>query len=55
MTRKHYKALAAAIKQIRSEGGYDSPTIDRLTQDLMHILKADNPSFDHIKFLEATL
>jgi len=55
MSRKHYKALSAAIKQIRSEGGYDSKTIDRLTQDLMSILKQENPLFDKDRFLEASL
>ena len=55
MSRKHYRAIAKAIKQIRSEGGYDSKTIDRLTQDLMSILKQENPLFDKDRFLGASL
>ena len=55
MSRKHYRQIAAMLKQVRSEEVFDSPTIDRVTQDLMSILKADNPAFDKDRFLEASL
>lgn len=49
MTRKHYIAIAAAIRDVTEEG----LGTYALAVDLARIFKGDNPNFDQQKFIDA--
>lgn len=55
MTRKHYKAIAKALKQHASRIGETSPETNfvALIHDLADTLQADNPNFDRKRFYAA--
>ena len=49
MTKKHYVAIAAAVKKLR-QGDY---TVDAMIQDFVIIFKNDNPAFSAATFRAA--
>jgi hypothetical protein len=56
MSRKHYIAIAAAIKSVRAEADpHDlaTTTADEIAYKLASILKQDNAAFDRVRFLDA--
>lgn len=52
MTRKHFEALASAIKANGSLYGYTA-ALDDLAKHLAHICAQDNPNFNRKRFLAA--
>jgi hypothetical protein len=61
MTRKDYKAIAEAIKNVlelerRDNNGAGGPVenvVGLLSENIAGIMAQDNPRFDRIKFLSA--
>jgi len=60
MTKKHFKAIAAAVAQARDEaepapGEYGDPVaaIDTLAHALADVCRQTNPNFDRARFLSA--
>lgn len=54
MTRKDYRMVAAAIREVDDVGEYDARTLRVLTRELSRQFHRDNPRFDDAKFYEAT-
>ncbi len=52
MSRKHYKALAEAFRQLRPPKG-EEETWFRLLKAVAQVSKADNPNFKADRFYEA--
>lgn len=48
MSRKHYQAIAAALRNIS-----DKATRQTVISELLPMLKRDNPRFDCQRFIEA--
>jgi hypothetical protein len=48
MSRKHYQAIAAALRNIP-----DRTTRQSVVAELLPVLKRDNPRFDTGRFIEA--
>jgi hypothetical protein len=48
MSRKHYQAIAAALRNIQ-----DRATRQAVIAELLPMLKRDNPRFDCGRFIEA--
>lgn len=60
MTRKHFEALAAAVRATRKaqhEAGGDpvtvDATLDRMADELATMLRMENPRFDRARFMTA--
>lgn len=57
MSKKHYEALAAALRDARNDEGSDYATfdegIDAAVERIAIVLRKDNPRFDSARFLKA--
>ena len=53
MTKKHYIALAATIRQMATDRTYDHLTLLEVVDRLAAVLVTDNPRFDRDKFRDA--
>jgi len=54
LTRKHFEAIAATLKQARADADEGNRfTVDDVSIALAGVLKAENPRFDEERFLEA--
>lgn len=53
MTRKDYVAIAQTISKVRAEAFNKEDALDRLTDEMSRLLKADNPRFDRERFVAA--
>jgi hypothetical protein len=59
MSRKHYKAIAEILKAYRASirQGHTWPEeqqFDLMVNELMSLMKTDNPNFDKARFTQAT-
>jgi len=57
MTRKDYRLIARALRRLegRASSERDHDLLRELVDELSDELKADNPSFDRDKFIDACL
>lgn len=55
MTRKHFKAIAAAIREanLNNENEREAIRLRIVTEKLADVCKADNDRFNKAKFMEA--
>lgn len=53
MTRKHYKAIAAAIREARSAPFVRAYSGDAVMHHIADVCAADNPRFNRARFIAA--
>lgn len=59
MSKKHYTTIASILRKWYVYFGDDNPeattAIDLITDDLAVMFAADNPNFDHERFMAAVM
>lgn len=53
MTRKHFNALAAALRHVATDDGTDAVTMLAAIDAVASVCRANNPNFDSARFVAA--
>lgn len=53
MTRKHFEALAGALREVRAREDADKHTLELVSRALADVLAGTNPRFDRGRFVAA--